>query len=86
MRFIIIWVLVRKSAQKMLLVAVAVRWNRPSEGAALKNTFNDSGIRSYADRNIEYNRRNNICIFTDTFVPIYFSCLEAGLDVIGGCA
>ena len=85
MQLIIIRVIMRKATQNIFLVAVAVRWNRPSEGVAKQNKFNEGGIRSYADRNIEYNRRNTICIFTDPFVPIYFSCLEAGLDVVGGC-
>ena len=42
----------REVTRKIVLVAVAVRWNRPSEGVALKIKFNDSGIRSCLDRNI----------------------------------
>ena len=76
----------RKADRKIFLVAVAVRRNRLSEGAALQIKFNDSGIRSCADNNIWYNRRHNICIFTNTFVPVQFSCLAEGLDVVGGCA
>ena len=37
---------------KIFLVAVAVRWNRPSEGVTLQLKFNDSGIRSFSDLNI----------------------------------
>ena len=36
----------------MFLVAVALRWNRLSEGVSLIIKFNDSGIISCADRNI----------------------------------
>ena len=75
-----------RAAHKIFSVAAAVRWNRPSEGAALKLKLNDSGIRSYADQNIGYRRRHNICIFNNPLVPFYFYCSAVGLDVVGGCA
>ena len=51
MRLIIIWVLMRKAARKIFLVAAAVRRNRPSEGVTYQIKLNESGIISYADRN-----------------------------------
>ena len=73
----------RKFAPKLFLLAVAVRWNQTSEGVALQIKFNDCGIISYVDWNNLYNCRHTICILTNNFVPFYFSCLYAGLDLVG---
>ena len=51
MRLIIIWVIMRKDTQKISLLAMTVRRNRPSEGIALQIKFNESGIISYVDWN-----------------------------------